>query len=182
MPTVPHSSEELIAQLRQQLILAQVRIMELEDARDELLPKFSETKMLLEAAQSLVETKVEEADHLTQVRHDLQNQYEHLQHIQHVTNKALESTRSDLCNKQQQVEALQREIEQLHALIGQLNEEVHTQQERSTDLEQNLAFSRETADAHAKRIEQLDSELRAMKASRSWRWMAWLRSIERRLR
>jgi hypothetical protein len=29
------------------------------------------------------------------------------------------------------------------------------------------------------RLQTLDAEQRAMKASRSWRWTAWLRSIER---
>ena len=45
--------EQLITQLRQQLILAQVRIMELEDIHNEVAPKLAETEALLSDAQIL---------------------------------------------------------------------------------------------------------------------------------
>ena len=56
----PDSSEptELHQRLRQQLILAQARIMELEDARDELAPKLIEAEKMQRAAQQLADQKV----------------------------------------------------------------------------------------------------------------------------
>ncbi|MBP7481691.1 MAG: hypothetical protein KA788_04075, partial [Lacunisphaera sp.] len=47
--------------LRQQLILAQVRLMELEDIRDELTPQLAEAEQLLVAAQTLADQKSDEA-------------------------------------------------------------------------------------------------------------------------
>jgi hypothetical protein len=39
-----------------------------------------------------------------------------------------------------------------------------------------------TAAQHARRIGELDQERAAMKTSRSWRWTAWLRALERNRR
>ena len=95
MKSDPQAPADLLALLRQQLLLAQVRIMELEDERDELAPRLAETSALLAAAQSLAEAKVGEATHLEKVRADLQAQFDHLRHTQHVTNEALTAARAD---------------------------------------------------------------------------------------
>src|SRR4051812_35315467 len=91
-PAVPADQLNL---LRQQLILAQVRIMELEDTRDEVQPRMAGLDKLLAAAQDLVDQKVEEAGHLEKVRADLQGQFEHMRHMQHVTNEALNASRAE---------------------------------------------------------------------------------------
>lgn len=182
MASADHSSESLITQLRQQLILAQVRIMELEDVRDEIVPKLAETDRLLSEAQTLVESKVDQADHLTQVTADLQKQSAHLQHIQHITHTALEETRRELTAKDGQIEALLSETELLQTLIGQLSEETITKLQTITHLETELNSSHHQTAKHVARIQQLDLEQRAMKTSRSWRWTAWMRAIERRFR
>src|SRR5207244_4113651 len=53
MKSDPPAPTDLLALLRQQLLLAQVRLMELEDERDELAPRLAEADALLAAAQSL---------------------------------------------------------------------------------------------------------------------------------
>ena len=182
MSSASKPPEQLITQLRQQLILAQVRIMELEDILDEVAPKLAEVETLLVEAQILVESKVEEAAHLTQVRADLQKQYEHLQHVQHVTNTALEEARDKLVANAEQIEALQQEGACQMTHIGQLQADGETKLESISKLETDLSTLREEATQHAARIQELDTEQRELKASRSWRWTAWIRSIERRFR
>lgn len=168
--------------LRQQLLLAQVRIMELEDARDELTPKLAATETQATALQVLADHKSEEAAHLARTLADLQAQYEHMRHMQHVTNEALNRTRqeqaevsSQLGTARQQAAQAQRDIAVLQDQAGQLNGQL---------LKVSRELSEENAIATARliRINELDAELRAMKSSRSWRWSAWLRSLERQLR
>ncbi|MDI1318910.1 MAG: hypothetical protein PSW75_01785, partial [bacterium] len=80
----PDSQEpaDLLNLLRQQLILAQVRIMELEDERDGLTPRLAELTQLLAAAQTLADRKLDEAAHLEKVLTDTRAHSEHLQALQ----------------------------------------------------------------------------------------------------
>jgi chromosome segregation ATPase len=173
---------DLVPLLRQQLLLAQVRIMELEDVRDELAPRLEETRGLLVAAQALAEAKVDEAAHLEKTRADLQAQFEHLRHTQHVTNAALEAARADLATQRARQSALLDEIADLQSLSRQLAEAESAHRARSAGQEAALNHLRTEHAALAARIADLDASQRALKASRSWRWTAWLRSIERRFR
>lgn len=182
--------------LRQQLILSQVRIMELEDARDELAPKLAGVEKLLAAAQTLADQKTDEAAHLAGLRADLQTQYEHMRHMQHVTNEALNATRRQLATTEQTV-AADRLIQQgLLVEIGHANEQLATSLGKCDGLVRQLALAHDrlaaldeqlrecAAEVAAKQqhLGQLDAEQRALKASRSWRWTAWLRSLEQRFR
>ena len=92
---------EILQRVRQQLILAQVRIMELEDARDETGSRLAEREELLRSAQAMADQKLDEAAHGDKVRADLLEQFEHLRHIQHLTNEALEATRVQLAAAEQ---------------------------------------------------------------------------------
>jgi predicted nucleic acid-binding Zn-ribbon protein len=133
MTPAPSETAELITRLRQQLILAQVRIMELEDERDQLVPRLAEIDNLLRAAQQLADGKGEEAAHLTKVL----------------------------------AEALARaaQLNQLYVqAAGELSAAVN-------GLEQREKRAAELAQS----IQQLESELDAIKSSRSWRWTSWLR-------
>lgn len=175
MNAVPPEPADLVQRLRQQMILAQVRIMELEDERDELAPRVAELEKLLGEAQQLADRKLDEAAHLERVRADLQAQYEHMRHLQHVTNEALEATRAELAATAEQLAStrsagadLQRRLEDAAAHAATLSAEI--------------GRSRAESAARAERIAQLDAELRAMKSSRSWRWTAWLRTLGRALR
>ncbi len=177
----PAAPADLLNLLRQQLILAQVRMMELEDGRDELLPKLAEGERLLTAAQSIADQKTEEATHLEKVRTDLQAQYEHLRHGQHVTNEALTAARAEIATLVAREQSLLSEVENLHTLTRQLADTGRQQLERIAATEANLRAALAESATRQERIIQLDTEQRALKASRSWRWTAWLRSLERAL-
>ncbi len=167
--------------LRQQLILAQVRIMELEDVRDELAPQVARLEKLLAEAQTLADAKTDEAAHLERVRAALQAEFEHLRHVQHVTNEALNAARAEAGNLATRERSLLSEIEQLHLLTRQLAEGERQQLTRNDELRKELASAQTELSARLARLNELDAEQRAMKASRSWRWTAWLRSLERTL-
>ena len=167
--------------LRQQLILAQVRIMELEDARDELAPKLNEAEKLLTAAQAIADQKLGEAAHLEKVRSDLQAQFEHMRHMQHVTNEALTAARGELTATVAREKNLLSEIEILQTLTRQQAEGSRQQLERISALAAELRTTQAESATRLERINQLDAEQRALKGSRSWRWTAWLRSLERAL-
>ena len=126
---------ELLQRVRQQLILAQVRIMELEDARDAATARLTEIEGLLRAAQAIADQKMEEAAHAEKVRADLQAQFGRLQELQAAAAAALA--------------AAQARLQETSARVA----------------------------AHQQREAELDAELRGLKASRSWRWTAWLRAL-----
>jgi len=174
MKPAPAETADILHRVRQQLILAQVRIMELEDARDELAPQLVETEKLLAAAQTLADQKADEAAHLARVAAERQEQFEHMRHMQHVTNEALNETRTQLAAVTGRSGQLQQEVLALSEQIAQLT--------RSLDrLGVELAEAGSTAATRLDRINELDAEARTMKASRSWRWTSWLRSLERAL-
>ena len=179
MKSDPQAPADLLALLRQQLLLAQVRIMELEDTRDELAPRLAETAALLAAAQSLAEKKIDEAGHLEKVRAALQAQCDHLRHVQHETNEALNAARNENAGQASRLTALLSEVENLQTLTRQLAEAERGHLARHAELTTALAETTQVAAGRAARIQQLDVERHALKTSRSWRWTAWLRSIER---
>lgn len=177
----PAAPADQLNLLRQQLILAQVRIMELEDTRDELAPKLAELEKLLTAAQTLADQKLEEAAHLEKVRSDLQTQFEHMRHMQHVTNEALTVARGEVAALIARETNLLGEIEQLQTLAHLQAEGSRQQLDRISALTADLRTTQTESTTRLERINQLDAEQHAMKASRSWRWMAWLRFLERAL-
>lgn len=142
-PAQPDPAETLL-RVRQQLILAQVRLMELEDERDEVAGRLDDTNRLLHAAQSLADQKMAEAAHLERIRSEGETQFGHLQRLHRVNTGALEAARTQLQDLQQRLESQLRE-----------------------------------AAAREQRLAQVDADLRALKATRSWRWTAWLRALAR---
>lgn len=150
-PATPEPAE-LQNRLRQQLILAQVRIMELEDVRDTLTPQVAELETLLRAAQSLADAKIAEADHHARVA------------------AAAQAHGAGL--EQQQARAT-AEIAELSRQLGALGT-THDSALRQLDA------ARVELEALRDRIAQLDRELSRMKQSASWRWTAWLRALGRR--
>ena len=192
-PRPPDDPAELLQRLREQLILAQVRIMELEDTRDELTPRLAETMALLKGAQSLADEKVDALAHLEKVHADLQAQFQHMRHMQHVTNEALNETRrqfADTAARLQQAELqgrewaaqngdLRQKLGAVETRAAQLGESLQRLDERCRQLGRDLVEANTTAAVRLQRVEQLDAEIRAMKASRSWRWSKPIRAIER---
>lgn len=112
MTPAPSETAELILRLRQQLILAQVRIMELEDERDQLAPKLAEAESLLAAAQRLADGKVGEAAHLAQVVADTQAHAANLQKIFDQTSAELFAVSARLAQSEAAATAARAEAEQ----------------------------------------------------------------------
>jgi chromosome segregation ATPase len=175
--------------VQRELILAQISLQELEDTREELEHRLSESRELQTAAQQLADRATADFDHLDRVHRELLAHRDHLQHVQHVTHQALEQTRADLAARDAQLAGTRQELAAAHdaqqratALGAQLTTELRSAREEAQRLHQHLAELTALAEQRATRIQQLESEVRTMKASRSWRWTAWLRSIERALR
>ncbi|MFZ9683634.1 MAG: hypothetical protein ACO3DQ_10625, partial [Cephaloticoccus sp.] len=145
----------------------------------ELTPKLAELEQLLTDAQSLADRKSAEAAHLETVHTDLQAQFDHLRHMQHVTNQALEETRTALQTANNRANLLQDEISQLQLPIAQQAGMNREQQDELGQLQARLAAKVAESATCLARLQELDAEQRAMKTSRSWRWTAWLRSLER---
>ena len=238
-PAPAESTAELLHRVRQQLILSQVRIMELEDERDELTPRLAATETLLTAAQTLADQKIDEAGHLETVRvkiekfrAELQENHDYLRHMQHVTNEALNATRGQLASAQAAAAASRSQAETQHQQIAELESQLTAAQasteqltrkftqtstqlitseatagelqrqltENSTQLAarefdlsqhqtalaelQNQFEQLRTATTTERltceqRLAQLDEAARRLQTSRSWRWTAWLRALER---
>ena len=179
MKPAPPETAELLHRVRQQLLLAQVRIMELEDVRDELSPRLAETAGLLAAAQTLADTETDKAGHLATTLSGLQAQYEHMRHMQHVTNEALNDTRRQLEETTAGLAETTRQRENLRADLAALTDRAAQLESSLRQRDRDLGEAQATA---AKRLEyghQRDQEIRALRASRSWRWTAWLRALER---
>jgi chromosome segregation ATPase len=192
--------DEMLHRLREQLILAQVRIMELEDTRDELTPRLAETMALLKRAQTLADQKVDALAHLEKVHADLEAQFQHMRHMQHVTNEALNETRGKLeeanahfaettarldetaarlSAAEKHAEQVEHDLATLRVEAGELAAIIQRLEERGRQLDRELAEVSTTATVRLQRIEQLDAEMRALKATRSWRWSQPIRAIER---
>ncbi len=122
----PESTEppDLVNRLRQQLILAQVRIMELEDARDSQTPRLAELEQLLHAAQDLADRKLAEAAHLAKVLADLQPHLAHLHQQQVQVNRDFESTCAALAKSDAQLTTCNATVRQLVADLLKLNVEL----------------------------------------------------------
>jgi chromosome segregation ATPase len=138
----PGTPADHILLLRQQLILAQVRIMELEDARDSLTPRLQELEQLLGQAQTLADQKLNEAAHLAKVLADCQARAAQLQEMH-------DRAAADLAASRAAVAAAEARLTERVATIARL----------------------ETG------LKQAETELQALRSSRSWRWTAWLRSL-----
>lgn len=111
-PASPEPAD-LVPRLRQQLILAQVRIMELEDVRETLVPQLAELEKLLRAAQILADQKTDEAAHLGQVLADTQA---HAAHLHEMGLKLAE----DLSAVVAKLEQRETRITQLEATLREL--------------------------------------------------------------
>jgi chromosome segregation ATPase len=103
----PTEPSDLVIRLRQQLILAQVRIMELEDARDSLAPQLAELEQLLAAAQNLADQKLDEAAHLEKILAEARAQAEQLRQAQQQTGAELAEARTALARHHDTVAQLE---------------------------------------------------------------------------
>jgi hypothetical protein len=137
--------------LQKQLILAQVQILELEDLRDELRMEVEKRAQALAELQGVADRALDESTRLQRASADA------------------EAAR----------QSSQGELQRAHAAIEGLHRETAALADNSAELQRIADEARASADARAARIGTLETELRALKSSRSWRWTAPLRSIER---
>lgn len=147
-PAAPEPAA-LTDRLRQQLILAQVRIMELEDTRDALAPKLAELEDLVRTAQQLADQKLDEAAHAGRV---------------------LTDTEAHAANLDRQ---LAQASHDLAAQAGALAERANS----IARLEAELVTTRAQLDAERARVAETEAQLARVTTSRSWRWTAWLRAL-----
>lgn len=158
MTPSPETTADSAAPLRRQLILAQVRIMELEDARDALATRRAEAQRLLAATQSATET--------------LANQIRPLEAERAKQAAAQQALEERLAQHDTALVAGARTEQSLRIRIAELENQLASR-------DRALAAAETQAAAHARRIEELAAERHALKASRSWRWTAPLRWLER---
>lgn len=159
--TPPDSASAPLDPLRRELILAQVQLMELEDTRDDLLTQLAAAQAQLAEAQQLADNALREQEFGASRHAALRDEHERLaataaglnaQLADAFTATAAQSSRADALEKQLAIR--EREGAELAA----------------------------SASAATSRVAQLDAERRGMLASRSWRWTAPLRALERALR
>jgi hypothetical protein len=115
MPSALPEPPDLVIRLRQQLVLAQVRIMELEDVRENLTPQLAGVEQLLRQAQTLADAKTGEAAHLERVLADQQVQFTRLNEAHQQAAQDLAATRAALAEANAQ---LARQAEAAAALTA----------------------------------------------------------------
>lgn len=175
-----------ISDLQRQLVMAQVRILELEDIRDDARTRLADLETLLRDLQGKADRALGDFDHLQAAHGQLLSHRDHLQHLLHVANQALEESRGQAQRQAAELQAAGERETGLRATLARLEQELAALldrtarlEERGRDLERQIQELTSLAGARLDRINQLDAELRAMKASRSWRWTKPLRAIER---
>jgi chromosome segregation ATPase len=120
MKSAPPEPSDLVNRLRQQLILAQVRIMELEDARDSLAPRVAELEQLLQAAQTLADQKLDEAAHLGKVLAEAQTRGEQLNQLYLRIGGELSGVVTKLDQREARVQQLEKSLQQLESELQTL--------------------------------------------------------------
>lgn len=161
MTPAPDSSPDEHAALRRQLILAQVQLMELEDAHDDLRTQLAAARELLAQTQRLGDQALTERDRADLAQRNLQAALATLQ-------AGEIALRSDLASAREREAALAARLSATETQLA------------ARDL--TLGDMAAAAAARQARLDQIESERRTMKASRSWRWTAPLRALERTLR
>lgn len=154
MAVTPDESIGDLSLLRKQLILAQVQILELQDKRDELHARLQQEARLLVELQGVADQAFAGAQQARSARAAAEAE--------------VANARSELHDTQEKLRHRERDLASLSEQLEQSQTAVRENEER--------------ANARAERIAVLDNELRSLKTSRSWRWTAPLRAVERAFR
>lgn len=182
MKPAPPDPAELLQRVRRQLILAQVRILELEDIRDDRATRAKELDQLLTSLQAKADLAASDLDHLKGVHEEGLRYRDHLQHLLHLSTQEVATMQARINTVNAALESAAARETELRAQIAKLGTQVAELVARIATLERERAEFAATSAARLERINQLDAELRAMKASPSWRWTKWLRGLDRLFR
>ena len=166
-PEAPGCHQDAPAALRRQLILAQVQLMELEDARDDLRTRLHEAQALLAAAQRQADTALREHD-------DIAHRFKALQQEARDVRVALTTT-------EERIPALAAGLAQSRQAADQALRARQQLEQQHQSLLAEAAGLRDRLAERDTRITQLEAERRVLKASWSWRCTAPLRSLGRLL-
>jgi hypothetical protein len=151
VPAPRDEAADSLSLLQKQLILSQVQILELEDVRDEL-------------------------------RADLAQRGQALTELQTIADRALAQTQQsqrDEAAAQQALHSLRAGNHQLQLRVESLQRDADATTRRLAEIQNQLSDAKSAATAQLARIETLEREQQKIKRSRSWRWTAPLRSLER---
>jgi chromosome segregation ATPase len=166
--------------------MAQVRILELEDIRDDAGTRITELDRILAELQTKADQALNDFDHLQGAHREMLAHRDHLQHLLHLSQQSLDEIRgqaqrlaADLAAAAARESDLRVRISDLEKHAADLTAQIARLEDRGRDLERQLTELHAVAATRLDRLNQLDVELRAMKASRSWRWTKPLRAIER---
>jgi chromosome segregation ATPase len=191
-PEIP-AAQDPLHRTREQLILAQVRILELEDERDEVTARLSAAETLLAQAQTLGDQKTQALTWLEQVHADLQHHWEELRRAHAATTaglaeaqrahddavEAFAQARRELVASSEALVQTRRELADTAARLAEAEVRHHELAEQIRRLEGEVAAAAAAAADRLRRLNELDGEVRALKASRSWRWSRPIRAVER---
>ena len=92
---------------------------------------------------------------------------------------SIDETAARLSAAEKHAEQVEHDLATLRVEAGELAAIIQRLEERGRQLDRELAEVSTTATVRLQRIEQLDAEMRALKATRSWRWSQPIRAIER---
>lgn len=126
MKPLPSEPSDPVALLRQQLILAQVRIMELEDSRDSLVPRLTELEQLLQLAQSLADQKINETVHLEKILAELRAHCDQLLQNQRLSNQVATTKRPSETESLAKATKHDETISRLESSLKELDRELRT--------------------------------------------------------
>ena len=126
MKPLPSEPSDPVALLRQQLILAQVRIMELEDTRDSLIPRLTELDQLLQLAQSLADQKINETVYLEKTLAELRAHCDQLLQNQRLSNQGATTKRPSETESLAEATKHDETISRLESSLKELDRELRT--------------------------------------------------------
>ncbi len=153
MTPPPDHPPTIVADLRRQLLLAEVQRLEFEDARDEFHTRLASAQELLAQAQQVADRALRDCDRLA---------------AEQAAGLASATLRNEIEAARQRESALAERVVALERALA--------------ERERAGAEAAASAVAARERVEQLAREREALKQSRSWRYTAPLRSLERLLR
>lgn len=165
MAASPSPEPEFVDRLRRELILAQTQILELGDMRDELQTRLAATSRLLAQAEQIANQALLERDQTGAALQSALEAREKLAATAEALHSAIAEAKQQLGEAQRREAMLGDEKDRLTASEAKLSHDLDRQVQATANAEQHCA--------------ELESEKRAILASRSWRWTAPLRAIER---